>query len=164
MVQLSASILLAVCLAGGLIPIVPAHETANPWRLRGAASGRIPRAGAGLSARNRPWRDKELAPALNSGGEGCPASQEGGTVHGLELEQSVEAVVVGGGGVGAAEEEDARKEEEDEGGGEDCACCCEPMTTVGLGECGHAVACGICTLRLRQLLNETGCIVCQVTT
>jgi len=111
------------------------------------------------SRSNRPWRDKEQDPALSSGGEGCPAIGEGGVVGGLELEDSVEAGhVAGDGGV----EEDA--EEEEGAGGEECACCCEPMTTVGVGECGHAVACGICTLRLRQLMNETSCIVCQVMT
>ncbi len=44
---------------------------------------------------------------------------------------------------------------------DECACCCEAMATRGVGECGHTGVCGICTLRLRQLLDETSCIVCM---
>jgi hypothetical protein len=165
MVNPSQSVLLAICLAGWLIPVALAHQAGHPWRLRGAASGRLPRVGAGMTSRsNRPWRDKEQGPGLDSGGEDCPIIQDGGVVGGLELEERVEAghVACDGGVEEDAEEVEEDEEEEEGAGGEECACCCEPMTTVGVGECGHAVACGICTLRLRQLLNETSCIVCQV--
>lgn len=42
-----------------------------------------------------------------------------------------------------------------------CMCCCEPLRTRGIGECGHMAVCGLCTLRLRVLMNETACILCQ---
>ena len=42
-----------------------------------------------------------------------------------------------------------------------CVCCCEPLREIGVGRCNHAVACGLCNLRLRLLLNDTSCIVCK---
>ena len=42
-----------------------------------------------------------------------------------------------------------------------CVCCCENMHEVGLGACNHPVACGLCNLRLRVLMNETNCIMCK---
>ncbi|EKX54529.1 hypothetical protein GUITHDRAFT_41810, partial [Guillardia theta CCMP2712] len=42
-----------------------------------------------------------------------------------------------------------------------CMCCCEPMETVALSLCGHHSVCGLCSYRLRVLLNQTQCIFCQ---
>ncbi len=42
-----------------------------------------------------------------------------------------------------------------------CVCCCEAMKEAGVSHCNHPVACGLCSLRLRLLLNETNCIMCK---
>ena len=42
-----------------------------------------------------------------------------------------------------------------------CVCCCERFREVGVGPCNHPIACGLCNLRLRLLLNETNCVICK---
>ena len=42
-----------------------------------------------------------------------------------------------------------------------CLLCCEPLTFVGLGECGHRTCCSKCTLRWRMLHKDASCVVCK---
>ena len=50
-----------------------------------------------------------------------------------------------------------------EGEGEEATCylCCEEAEHWAVGACGHRIACAVCGLRMRALLNATECIVCK---
>ena len=42
-----------------------------------------------------------------------------------------------------------------------CAVCAEPIQFVGYGPCGHKEACSKCVVRLRVVLNDVRCVICQ---
>ena len=42
-----------------------------------------------------------------------------------------------------------------------CAVCAEPIQFVGYGPCGHKEACSKCVVRLRVVLNDLRCVICQ---
>ena len=42
-----------------------------------------------------------------------------------------------------------------------CLLCANEAKTVGIGECGHRVICYLCLLRLRWVMNKSGCPVCK---
>lgn len=42
-----------------------------------------------------------------------------------------------------------------------CLLCTNEAKTVGIGECGHRVICYLCLLRLRWVMNKTGCPICK---
>ena len=43
-----------------------------------------------------------------------------------------------------------------------CAICAEPLTHVAYGPCGHKDACVECVARLRFVLDDRRCVICQV--
>lgn len=43
-----------------------------------------------------------------------------------------------------------------------CAVCAEPLEWVSYGPCGHKEACSKCSARLRFVLNDKRCVICQV--
>ena len=43
-----------------------------------------------------------------------------------------------------------------------CVVCAEPLAYVAKGPCGHADACAECAVRLRAVLNDRRCCLCQV--
>lgn len=42
-----------------------------------------------------------------------------------------------------------------------CAVCAEPIQFVGYGPCGHKEACSKCVVRLRVVLKDLRCVICQ---
>ena len=44
-----------------------------------------------------------------------------------------------------------------------CAICAEPLTHVAYGPCGHRDACVECVARLRFVMEDRRCVICQVT-
>lgn len=42
-----------------------------------------------------------------------------------------------------------------------CAVCAEPIQFIGYGPCGHKEACSKCVVRLRVVLNDLRCVICQ---
>lgn len=42
-----------------------------------------------------------------------------------------------------------------------CAVCAEPIQFAGYGPCGHKEACSKCVVRLRVVLNDLRCVICQ---
>ena len=42
-----------------------------------------------------------------------------------------------------------------------CCLCCEKTKHWAVGACGHRVACAVCSLRMRGLLNSTECVTCK---
>lgn len=42
-----------------------------------------------------------------------------------------------------------------------CAICAEPIQFTGYGPCGHKDACSKCIVRLRVVLNDKRCVICQ---
>lgn len=42
-----------------------------------------------------------------------------------------------------------------------CAVCAEPIQFTGYGPCGHKEACSKCVVRLRVVLNDLRCVICQ---
>jgi len=42
-----------------------------------------------------------------------------------------------------------------------CAVCAEPMVWAAYGRCGHTDSCSQCTVRLRAVLRDTRCVICQ---
>ena len=43
-----------------------------------------------------------------------------------------------------------------------CAICAEPLTHVAYGPCGHRDACVECVARLRFVMEDRRCVICQV--
>jgi len=46
---------------------------------------------------------------------------------------------------------------------ETCLVCCEDLRVVALGACEHRSVCALCSVRLRQLLGDSACILCKRT-
>ena len=44
---------------------------------------------------------------------------------------------------------------------EACCLCCEDTQHWAVGPCGHRIACAVCAIRLRMLMNSTLCVVCK---
>ena len=42
-----------------------------------------------------------------------------------------------------------------------CAICAEPLVWVAYGTCGHKDACSKCVTRLRFVLKDNRCVICQ---
>ena len=42
-----------------------------------------------------------------------------------------------------------------------CAVCAEPMAWAAYGRCGHHDACSKCVVRMRAVLRDTRCVICQ---
>ena len=42
-----------------------------------------------------------------------------------------------------------------------CAVCAEPLAWVAYGPCGHKEACSKCATRLRFVLEDKRCVICQ---
>ena len=42
-----------------------------------------------------------------------------------------------------------------------CAVCAEPIQFIGYGPCGHKEACSKCVVRLRVVLHDQRCVICQ---
>ena len=42
-----------------------------------------------------------------------------------------------------------------------CAVCAEPLKFVAIARCGHAESCSKCALRLRAVLDDERCVICQ---
>lgn len=42
-----------------------------------------------------------------------------------------------------------------------CAVCAEPLDWVAYGACGHKDACSKCVTRLRFVLKDDRCVICQ---
>lgn len=42
-----------------------------------------------------------------------------------------------------------------------CAVCAEPLKFVAIAHCGHAESCAKCALRLRAVLDDSRCVICQ---
>lgn len=42
-----------------------------------------------------------------------------------------------------------------------CAVCAEPLQWVAYGKCGHKEACSKCVTRLRFVLEDKRCVICQ---
>ena len=42
-----------------------------------------------------------------------------------------------------------------------CAVCAELLEFVAIARCGHAESCGKCALRLRAVLDDERCVICQ---
>lgn len=42
-----------------------------------------------------------------------------------------------------------------------CAVCAEPLEWVAYGKCGHKDACSKCVARLRFVLKDDRCVICQ---
>lgn len=42
-----------------------------------------------------------------------------------------------------------------------CAVCAEPLQWVAYGKCGHKEACSKCVARLRFVLEDKRCVICQ---
>ena len=42
-----------------------------------------------------------------------------------------------------------------------CVVCAEPLEWVAYGNCGHRDACSKCVSRLRFVMNDTRCLICQ---
>lgn len=42
-----------------------------------------------------------------------------------------------------------------------CAVCAEPMAWAAYGRCGHRDACSKCVVRMRAVLRDTRCVICQ---
>jgi hypothetical protein len=47
--------------------------------------------------------------------------------------------------------------------GATCLVCCEDLRVVALGACNHRSVCALCSIRLRQLLGDSACILCKRT-
>lgn len=52
-------------------------------------------------------------------------------------------------------------ETESEEDGDTCCLCCEKTKHWAVGRCGHRVACAVCSLRMRGILNSTSCVTCK---
>jgi hypothetical protein len=44
-----------------------------------------------------------------------------------------------------------------------CLVCCEDLRVAALGSCNHRSVCALCSVRLRQLLGDSACILCKRT-
>ena len=44
-----------------------------------------------------------------------------------------------------------------------CLVCCEDLRVVALGACEHRSVCALCSVRLRELLADSACILCKRT-
>jgi hypothetical protein len=44
-----------------------------------------------------------------------------------------------------------------------CLVCCEDLRVVALGACDHRSVCALCSVRLRQLVGDSACILCKKT-
>ncbi len=44
-----------------------------------------------------------------------------------------------------------------------CVVCAEPLTFTAYGPCGHKDACSKCVCRLRSVLKDQRCVICQQT-
>lgn len=42
-----------------------------------------------------------------------------------------------------------------------CAICAEPLEWTAYGPCGHKDACSKCVVRLRAVLDDQRCVICQ---
>ena len=42
-----------------------------------------------------------------------------------------------------------------------CAVCAEPLMWVAYGQCGHKEACSKCVTRLRFVMKDNRCVICQ---
>mgnify|MGYP001975840826 CR=1 FL=1 len=44
-----------------------------------------------------------------------------------------------------------------------CLICCEDLRVVALGACNHRSTCALCSVRMRQLLGDSACVLCKRT-
>lgn len=42
-----------------------------------------------------------------------------------------------------------------------CAVCAEPLEWTAYGPCGHTEACSKCVMRLRFVMDDKRCVICQ---
>jgi len=109
-------------------------------RGRGGRGGR----GAGRGAGNQGFGRGKSFPVRSSSDAERAAREK------FRKEQAERAQAKGGGGMKRQESDDNT-----------CLVCCEESRVVSVGACDHAVCCALCTVRMRELLNDTRCVLCK---